>query len=103
MAAYATDFVEKTWPTSYGGRGGNYDFEGTRKAAYPRDGFIWDYCKRAGVSYRTYGEFVSDGNPGKANLKSLEGHFCVKSPGFDLNIKDVKRTEMPGSMILIRC
>jgi YVTN family beta-propeller protein len=94
MAAYATDFVEKTWPTSYGGRGGNYDFEGTRKAAYPRDGFIWDYCKRAGVSYRTYGEFVSDGNPGKANLKSLEGHFCVKSPGFDLNIKDVKRTEI---------
>jgi YVTN family beta-propeller protein len=94
MAAYATDFVEKTWPTSYGGRGGNYDFEGTRKAAYPRDGFIWDYCKRAGVSYRTYGEFVSDDNPGKANLKSLEGHFCVKSPGFDLNVKDVKRTEI---------
>ncbi|UOE48551.1 SMP-30/gluconolactonase/LRE family protein [Mucilaginibacter sp. SMC90] len=94
MAAYATDFVEKTWPTSYGGRGGNYDFEGTRKAAYPRDGFIWDYCKRAGVSYRTYGEFVSDGNPGKANLKSLEGHFCVQSPGFDLNVKDVKRTEI---------
>ncbi|MEO3407109.1 SMP-30/gluconolactonase/LRE family protein [Mucilaginibacter sp. CAU 1740] len=94
MAAYATDFVEKTWPTSYGGRGGNYDFEGTRKAAYPRDGFIWDYCKRAGVSYRTYGEFVSDGNPGKANLKSLEGHFCAASPGFDLNVKDVKRTEI---------
>jgi YVTN family beta-propeller protein len=94
MAAYATDFVEKTWPTSYGGRGGNYDFEGTRKAAYPRDGFIWDYCKRAGVSYRTYGEFVSDGNPGKANLKSLEGHFCIKSPGFDLNVKDVKRVDI---------
>jgi len=94
MAAYATDFVEKTWPTSYGGRGGNYDFEGTRKAAYPRDGFIWDYCKRAGISYRTYGEFVSDGNPGKASLKSLEGHFCQKSPGFDLSVKDVKRTEI---------
>jgi len=94
MAAYATDFVEKTWPTSYGGRGGNYDFEGTRKAAYPRDGFIWDYCKRAGVSYRTYGEFVSDDNPGKANLKSLEGHFCQQSPGFDLSVKDVKRTEI---------
>ncbi|PWK76499.1 YVTN family beta-propeller protein [Mucilaginibacter oryzae] len=93
-AAYATDFVEKTWPTSYGGRGGNYDFEGTRKAAYPRDGFIWDYCKRAGISYRTYGEFVSDGNPGKASLKSLEGHFCAASPGFDLDVKDVKRTEI---------
>ncbi len=90
-AAYATDFVEKTWPTSYGGRGGTYDFEGTRKIAYPRDGFIWDYCQRAGISYRTYGEFAEDG---KANLKSLQGHFCVQSPGFDLDIKDTKRVEI---------
>jgi YVTN family beta-propeller protein len=93
-AAYATDFVEKTWPTSYGGRGGNYDFEGTRPAAYPRDGFIWDYCKRAGISYRTYGEFVEDGPTGKASLKSLQGHYCKHSPGFDLNVKDVKRVEI---------
>jgi YVTN family beta-propeller protein len=93
-AAYATDFVEKTWPTSYGSRGGNYDYEGTRKTAYPRDGFIWDYCKRAGVSYRTYGEFVTDGNPGKASLKSLEGHYCTQSPGFDLGVKDIKRVEI---------
>ncbi|AMR30199.1 hypothetical protein A0256_01570 [Mucilaginibacter sp. PAMC 26640] len=91
MAAYGTDFVEKTWPTSYGGRGGNYDFEGTRKAAYPRDGFIWDYCKRAGVSYRTYGEFAEGGAKPKANIKSLEGHFCLHSPDFDLNIKDITR------------
>jgi YVTN family beta-propeller protein len=94
MAAYATDFVEKTWPTSYGSRGGNYDFEGTRPAAYPRDGFIWDYCKRAGVSYRTYGEFVTDGATGKASLKSLQGHYCKHSPGFDLDVKDVKREEV---------
>ncbi|TWR26269.1 bifunctional YncE family protein/alkaline phosphatase family protein [Mucilaginibacter achroorhodeus] len=91
MAAYATDFVEKTWPTSYGGRGGAYDFEGTRKAAYPRDGFIWDYCKRAGVSYRTYGEFASGGEKPKANIKALEGHFCLQSPDFDLKIKDITR------------
>lgn len=90
-AAYATDFVEKTWPTSYGGRGGNYDFEGTRPAAYPRDGFIWDYCKRAGVTYRSYGEF---GAYGKSPLKSLAGHIAPKSPGFDLDIKDVFRAEM---------
>jgi len=88
MAAYATDFTEKTWPTSYGGRGGNYDFEGTRKAAYPRDGYIWDYCKRAGVSYRTYGEFEEKG---KGTLKSLQGHVCQKSPGFDLDITDITR------------
>lgn len=90
-AAYATDFVEKNWPTSYGGRGGNYDYEGTRKVAYPRDGFIWDYCKRAGVTYRTYGEFAAGGKKPKANIKALEGHFCLQSPEFDLNIKDITR------------
>ncbi|PZP46575.1 MAG: hypothetical protein DI598_11970, partial [Pseudopedobacter saltans] len=90
-AAYATDFVEKTWPTSYGGRGGNYDFEGTRLAAYPKDGFIWDYCKRAGLKYRTYGEF---GEMGKTSLKALEGHVAPHSPGFDMDIKDVYRAQM---------
>jgi len=90
-AAYATDFIEKTWPTSYGGRGGNYDSEGTRAAGDPRDGYIWDYCKRAGVSYRTYGEFADDYKP---NIKVLEGHYCAKSPSFDLDIKDVKREEI---------
>jgi YVTN family beta-propeller protein len=89
-AAYATDFTEKTWPTSYGGRGGNYDSEGTRAAANPRDGFIWDYCKRAGVSYRTYGEFAENG---KASIKSLQGHFCIASPGFDLSVTDIKREQ----------
>ncbi|MGN6637888.1 MAG: alkaline phosphatase family protein, partial [Mucilaginibacter sp.] len=87
-AAYATDFIEKTWPTSYGGRGGNYDSEGTRRAGDPRDGYIWDYCKRAGVSYRTYGEFADDYKP---NIKVLEGHYCAKSPSFDLSIKDQTR------------
>jgi hypothetical protein len=88
MAAYATDFIEKTWPTSYGGRGGNYDSEGSRQIGIPRDGFIWDYCKRAGVSYRTYGEFEEDG---KATIQSLEGHVCQQAPGFDLDITDRKR------------
>ncbi len=88
MAGYATDYVEKTWPTSYGGRGGTYDYEGTRKVAFPRDGFIWDYCKRAGISYRTYGEF---GSYGQANIKSLEGHVCPGYSDFDLEVKDVDR------------
>jgi YVTN family beta-propeller protein len=90
-AAYATDFIEKTWPTSYGGRGGNYDSEGTRKIGDPRDGYIWDYCKRAGISYRTYGEFVDDGKP---NIKSLKGHYCAQAPGFDLDVTDIKRSQV---------
>ncbi|WP_324671213.1 bifunctional YncE family protein/alkaline phosphatase family protein [Hymenobacter sp. GOD-10R] len=91
MAAYATDYTEKTWPISYGGRGGTYDYEGTRKIAYPRDGYIWDYCQRAGLSYRSYGEFADNG---KANLNSLEGHICVKAPGFNMDIKDVERVRV---------
>lgn len=88
MAAYATDYTEKTWPTSYGSRGGTYDYEGSRKIAYPRDGYIWDYCKRAGISYRSYGEFTTkDG----ASTESLIGHFAEKYPSFNLDIKDVDR------------
>lgn len=87
-AAYANDYVEKTWPISYGGRGGTYDYEGAKKIAYPRDGFIWDYCKRAGVSYRTYGEFSEET---KANIPSLENHFCPGFPDFNQSIKDTTR------------
>lgn len=88
MAAYATDYTEKTWPTSYGGRGGTYDYEGSRKIAYPRDGYIWDYCKRAGISYRSYGQFTTkDG----ATTQSLVGHIAEKYPPYNLDVKDIDR------------
>jgi YVTN family beta-propeller protein len=87
-AAFASDFVEKTWPTSYGGRGGNYDFEGTRAVAFPKNGFIWDNCLRKGVTYRTYGEFADDN---KANYKTLEGHFCPNYSAWDLDYQDIRR------------
>jgi len=41
LGAYATDYLEKNWPTNYGGRGGTYDAEGTRKIANNKNGFIW--------------------------------------------------------------
>lgn len=91
MAAYANDFVEKTWPTSYGGRGGNYDYEGTRSVAFPKSGFIWDNCKKHNVSYRTYGEFADDY---KANYSTIEGHFCPNYSAWDLNIQDIAREKV---------
>ncbi|NIG54104.1 bifunctional YncE family protein/alkaline phosphatase family protein [Chitinophaga sp. Cy-1792] len=90
MAAYATDVVEKTWPTSYGNRGGTTNYEGGRPVTYPKDGFIWDYCQRAGISFRSYGEF---GSFNKAQLKTLEGHMSPYSPGFDMDIKDQVRVD----------
>ena len=87
-AAHANDYLEKTWPTSYGGRGGNHDSEGNREVANPDRGFIWDYCKRAGVSYRTYGEFADDY---KANIKVLENHFCPYYTSWDQSVRDTTR------------
>ena len=39
MGAYATDYLEKNWPTSYGGRGGSYAGEGAREIANNKNGF----------------------------------------------------------------
>lgn len=88
MGAYATDFLEKTWVTSYGGRGGTYDSEGNREVANNKNGFIWDNCKRAGVTYRTYGEFADDY---KANIPVLEGHFCPYYTSWDQRVRDTTR------------
>jgi len=90
MAAYANDYIEKTWPTSYGSRGGTYDYEGSRDIAFPSEGFIWDYCQRAGISYRSYGEFVSDRH---TRLESLRGHFDADFPSYNLTIPDRIRFE----------
>lgn len=88
MAANSNDYLEKTWPTSYGGRGGSYDAEGNREVSNPDRGFIWDYCKRAGISYRTYGEFADDY---KANIKVLENHFCPYYTSWDEKVRDTSR------------
>ncbi len=88
LAANANDYLEKTWPTNYGGRGGKYDAEGNRAIASPDRGFIWDYCKRANVSYRTYGEFADDY---KANIPILENHFCPYYTSWDESVRDTTR------------
>ena len=88
LGANANDYLEKTWPTSYGGRGGSYAAEGNRAVANPKKGFIWDYCNRAGVSYRTYGEFADDY---KANIPVLENHFCPYFTGWDESVRDTTR------------
>jgi hypothetical protein len=101
MGAYATDFVQKAWPLNY--RPGNkekipYPSEGTVDAiARPAGGYLWDRCAEAGVSYRSYGEWIENGktprDPGKALTKTLEGHFDPAFRGFDLDYPDQKRAD----------
>ncbi|GGB08813.1 bifunctional YncE family protein/alkaline phosphatase family protein [Puia dinghuensis] len=89
MGGYANDYLEKTWVTSYGGRGGTYDGEGNRAIANNKGGYIWDHCQRAGVSYRTYGEFADDAL--KPNIPVLIGHTCLYYRGWDLGFYDTAR------------
>jgi len=105
MGAYATDFVEKMWPLSYRGsplKTFGYPAEGAMdQIARPAGGYIWDRCMEAGVSYRSYGEWVTNGKmnrdgtfaDGKASVKALEGHIDPQFRSYDLDYPDVKRAE----------
>ncbi|HXG09365.1 MAG TPA: alkaline phosphatase family protein [Gemmataceae bacterium] len=102
MGAYCTDFVEKIWPLNYRGsplkKLTQYPSEGEKDAvARPAGGYIWDRCAEAGVSYRSYGEWIttpkSPDEPGKARVKALEGHFDPWFRGYDLDYPDQKRAD----------
>ncbi len=100
MAAYASDYVEKFWPLSYGhnkSRKYAYPSEGHFPIATPAGGYLWDRAAEAGVSFRSYGEFVQNGktpaDPSTARLKSLQGKFDSAYRGFDMDYPDVKRAE----------
>jgi YVTN family beta-propeller protein len=118
--AYATDAVEKIWPMEYADRGGKYLSEGKGEMRNPfgnidapADGYIWDACRRAGVSYRSYGEFVDDPAPARdrvpgaesgefrsgpgpyrASVPGLVGRIGPYYPPFDLSIPDGKRVDV---------
>ena len=88
--AYATDFLEKNWPSEYSTRGGDYYSlaEGTREVANNKGGFIWDHCKKAGISFRTYGEFADNYKP---NIPVLKDHFCPYYTGWNMRVQDTTR------------
>ncbi len=100
MAAYATDFVEKMWPLSYGhNQKGKYSHpaEGGFPISAPASGYIWDRARETGVSYRSYGEFIFNGktpaDPGTTRLAALQGHFDPLFRSFDTGYPDIKRAE----------
>jgi DNA-binding beta-propeller fold protein YncE len=102
MGAYATDFVEKVWPLNYRGsvlgKLRQYPSEGKYgEIERPAGGYLWDRCADAGVSYRSYGEWIDNGkkpgDPGVPRAKALENHFDPLFHGFDMDYPDVKRAE----------
>ncbi|HKM54840.1 MAG TPA: alkaline phosphatase family protein, partial [Isosphaeraceae bacterium] len=98
MGAYATDFVERTWPLAYRGeRRAPYPSEGEFSLARPAAGYLWDRACEQGVSYRSYGEFVKNGKtpeePGTTSEPALQGHFDPLFRTFDMDYPDVKRAD----------
>jgi len=104
MGAYATDFTEKAWPLGYrGGKRIGYPSEGIYDyIERPAGGYLWDRAAEAGVSYRSYGEWMSTGKklpdgsyaPDQPRVKALEGeHHDPGFHGYDLEYPDVKRAE----------
>lgn len=100
MGAYATDFVEKSWPLSYGHnqlKKYTYPSEGNFNIATPAGGYLWDRAKEAGVTYRSYGEFVRNGrktgDPAYTRMPGLKGNFDPWFVGFDMDYSDLKRAD----------
>ena len=98
MGAYASDYVERTWPLSYrGDRRIPYPSEGALEIARPFGGYLWDKAAEKGITYRSYGEFTRNGatpaDPGTTKIKALEGHFDPKFRSYDLDYPDVLRAE----------
>jgi hypothetical protein len=99
MAAYANDFVEKTWPLTYGKSRGKltYPAEGSTKIGQPSSGYLWGKCAEAGKSYFSFGEFIANGSkpgePSRAKIPVLEGHFDPNYRSYDLDYSDLDRAE----------
>jgi DNA-binding beta-propeller fold protein YncE len=108
MGAYASDFVQRTWPVAYRENDTRrtpegaavdlgYPSEGNFTLSTPKNGYLWDLAAAAGITYRSYGEFVA--NPGEigpamqARAPALVGHFCPEFRSFDLAWPDAKRVD----------
>jgi sugar lactone lactonase YvrE len=98
LAGYASEFVDRTWPTEYGHKSATkvpYPTGAQFSAAVPAAGYLWDRAREAGVSYRDYGEFAfghgTVADPAIANLPALQGHLDPCYRGWDLSFSDLDR------------
>jgi YVTN family beta-propeller protein len=79
--AYHTDYIARDWHLTYSRRKG-VDDDDEGKLENAPGGYLWDACARAGLSYRSYGEYgkrVSDGQGAlkmEGRVPGLVGHVC---------------------------
>jgi DNA-binding beta-propeller fold protein YncE len=89
-AGFVTDYVERTWPATYGDRGNGDESLPAADAVIPRNGYIWQAARAAHVSFRDYGELTS---VPKVAFATLAGAYDLKYVSWNLNYSDVDRVK----------
>lgn len=93
-AAIATDFNQRSWIMSYSRHG---KLPGNEEMDTPAAGYLWDLCRRHGVTYKNYGEGaqrVPSGNRGQwGNRQKIRDMDLV-----DFWISDLKKAEQAGEL-----
>ncbi len=96
-AAIANDYIEKLWPSYYGGRRAVYDFEGGEPAANPPANYLWNNALGRGLSTRNYGFWTAAptraGEPVRVLDPALTPHTNRKFAAFDLDTPDGARMD----------
>ena len=93
-AAIATDFNQRSWIMSYSRHG---RLPGNEEMDTPANGYLWDLCRRHGVSYKNYGEGaqrVPSANRGRwGNRRVIRDMELV-----DFWIEDLRQAERTGDL-----
>lgn len=91
-AAIATDYNQRSWILSYSAHG---KIPGNHEMDTPAAGYLWDLCKRQGVSFKNYGE-------GAVSVPSVNRGRWGR--GRDMErvafwIEDLHQAEAPGGVL----
>ena len=101
MGGNATDYTMKVWPSDYSGRGTLINRALIAVTNVP-GGYLWDAAKEAGISYRSYGEYVINGKknadgsyaPATTHMPALVDHFSPMYRTYDLKHMDKTRADV---------
>lgn len=101
MGGNATDYTMKVWPSDYSKRGTLINRALTAITNVP-GGYLWDAAKKAGLSYRSYGEYVINGKknadgsyaPATTRMPALVDNFSPMYRTYDLKHMDITRANV---------
>lgn len=92
--AFVNDYAERMWPPAYGNRNDNDQVLTGIGASVPAHGYMWDAARRAGVTFRDYGEMALmpaiDGHPA-STAPSIGDRYDRHYVGWNLDYSDIDR------------